>query len=1161
MSRLLPSAAALPPRSMWARTLGAVGAALALGAAGVRGLAAEPAVASGPVITSVSEFWNLTAADQQRPLAVDVGLVVYYYDPAWKLLYGEIDGVSSYLPAVGQPLAIRSGQRVKLTGTVVQSVGFDGAKVKATLLGENQWPKPQATAGRMDDLEKLNGRWVEMEGYVLGQNEPDLTHVEARLWSEGRLVNLTVQIASTDPVPQFTGARLRVRGAYDVSLSSAGAIQARKLWTPNASDCELLGWLGDDSRFRLPPTPLDMLGEAASQPWVRIVGRVNAQEPGSSLTVRDETGQIEIATLQPGIVARGAPIEVIGRPTRAGPGWTLTETLFRSGAGLNAAGGRGHGMPVRLRLADQVLQLAQEEAAKRMPVTLHGVVTGTRAGECYLQDASGGIAVYLPPGASVFFGTEAVVRGTTRSGGSHPAVDAQQVELRGMIEAPPARRISLEQALTGADEGRLVEMSGYVRQAETNEGQTRLELTAQTGEFTADLPADATLADLQGAVVSVRGVCELQSDPGSGLPNVRLWSQTRDSIQVVAPAVKDPFGIAVQSIMAVRQLAATNVTNRRVHVQGTATLSKPGRFLYLQDGDQGLFVLTRDIRYIVPGLQVSVVGIPGRAGNRLVLREAVWQAGADVPDVQPQPLNPTANPALGADARLVRVQATLRQAVREGTESKLVLQANDTVFDATLPNELGAWSWPEVGSRLALTGVYSVEYDEYRHPHDFHLELRSPDDIALLARPSWWTVQRTLYAVAALLVCTLLVLGWVLALRRQVRRQTELIRQQMENEAKLQAELERSSRLESLGVLAGGIAHDFNNLLTAILGNLGLAAMDPRVMAAAGDCLGEAERAARRARDVTQQLLTFAKGGDPIRAAVLLPDIITEAANFARHGSNVRLEFNFPHALPPGDVDASQISRVVHNLVINAVQAMPGGGLVKIGLQAVDLKEAEIDQLAAGQYLELTVSDTGAGIAPENLPRIFDPYFSTKTKNHGLGLATIRSIVKKHKGHIEVESQPGRGTTFRLWLPAAAAMGSAAPGSEAPVSNGPARILVMDDEEVIRRVAGRMLSLAGHETAFAADGADALRLYNEAARVGRPFDLVIFDLTVPGGMGGREALEALLQAHPQARAIASSGYSNDPIMANPHAYGFRTQLSKPYEFDDLVRAVDEARRT
>ena len=364
-------------------------------------------------------------------------------------------------------------------------------------------------------------------------------------------------------------------------------------------------------------------------------------------------------------------------------------------------------------------------------------------------------------------------------------------------------------------------------------------------------------------------------------------------------------------------------------------------------------------------------------------------------------------------------------------------------------------------------------------------------------------------------------------------------------------------------MLAGGIAHDFNNLLTVILGNLGLAAMDKRVMAAAGEYISEAESGAQRAKDITQQLLTFAKGGDPVRTSVRLPEVVKEAANFALHGSKVRVDFDYPPNLPPGDVDAGQISRVVHNLVINAVQAMPDGGVISIALAAATLGAGEVDALPAGGYLRLTITDTGKGIPPENLTRIFDPYFSTKAQagNSGLGLATVRSIIKKHNGHIEVESRLGQGTTFRIWVPAArqeiSRVASVTPWTQ---GRGTARVLVMDDEDVIRRVAGRMLSLAGHEAVFAGDGAEAIRTYTAMRQSGHAFDLVIFDLTVPGGMGGKDALQELLKTDPNIRAIASSGYSSDPVMANPRSYGFCASLPKPYDIPDLMKAVEAARR-
>jgi CheY-like chemotaxis protein len=263
-----------------------------------------------------------------------------------------------------------------------------------------------------------------------------------------------------------------------------------------------------------------------------------------------------------------------------------------------------------------------------------------------------------------------------------------------------------------------------------------------------------------------------------------------------------------------------------------------------------------------------------------------------------------------------------------------------------------------------------------------------------------------------------------------------------------------------------------------------------------------------------------------------------------------------------GDVDAGQISRVVHNLVLNAVQAMPEGGVVSLALAAVDLAPGEVGSLPAALYLRLTVADTGKGIAPDVLSRIFDPYFSPDPKpgNNGLGLATVRSIVRKHQGHIEVDSTPGRGTTFRIWLPTAThELPAAAMQTLQETTRVPARILVMDDEEVIRRVAARMLSLAGHEAVFTEDGAQAVVIYTEARQAGRAFDLVILDLTVPGGMGGKEAVQALLKLDPAVRAVASSGYSSDPILADPRAYGFCTSLPKPYDMPDLLRAIEEAR--
>jgi len=373
--------------------------------------------------------------------------------------------------------------------------------------------------------------------------------------------------------------------------------------------------------------------------------------------------------------------------------------------------------------------------------------------------------------------------------------------------------------------------------------------------------------------------------------------------------------------------------------------------------------------------------------------------------------------------------------------------------------------------------------------------------------------------------------------------------------ARLEAELLRSSKLEAVGILAGGIAHDFNNILTVVMGNVTLAMLDSEVMASAGRWLTEAERGVMRARDLTQQLLTFAKGGDPIRKAVQLAEVVREAAEFALHGSMVRCEFSIAEDMWPANVDKGQIGQVVQNLVINAVQAMPEGGVLRITLRNERVEAQSSRSLKPGCYAQLSIADSGMGIRAEHLSRIFDPYFTTKQSGSGLGLATVYSIVRKHQGHVEVESELGRGTTFHIWLPAAPDATPAPPEQPEKIGALSGRVLFMDDEETIRVVATSLLVRLGLEVTAVSDGAQAVRAFAEAREKGENYRLVIMDLTVPGGMGGREAMKELLKIDSNVRAIVSSGYSSDPVLSNYRAHGFRGMVPKPYRYIDLARTI------
>jgi PAS domain S-box-containing protein len=371
----------------------------------------------------------------------------------------------------------------------------------------------------------------------------------------------------------------------------------------------------------------------------------------------------------------------------------------------------------------------------------------------------------------------------------------------------------------------------------------------------------------------------------------------------------------------------------------------------------------------------------------------------------------------------------------------------------------------------------------------------------------------------------------------------------------IEQELLKSSKLESIGVLAGGIAHDFNNLLTAIVGNLYLS----KSSVTPGDKLyarlEEAEKACMRARGLTQQLLTFARGGAPILRTFAIADPLKEWVTFALRGSNVQPRVETTPDLWSVDADEGQLNQVVSNVVINALQAMPEGGTVTVRAENLRLDPDPSLPLAPGPYVRITVVDQGVGIPKDLLSKVFDPFFTTKSRGSGLGLTTSYAIIAKHKGHLTIESEPGRGTTVSIYLPASA-KGVPSQRSEIDVGlRGQGSVLFMDDEEALRGVIGELLRQAGYQVDCVADGAEAIERYRKAMDTGHPFDLVILDLTVPGGMGGRETIERLLALDPDVNAVVSSGYSNDPVMAQFQKYGFRGRLAKPYEVSTLGKTL------
>ncbi|MBL8151415.1 MAG: PAS domain S-box protein [Blastocatellia bacterium] len=372
---------------------------------------------------------------------------------------------------------------------------------------------------------------------------------------------------------------------------------------------------------------------------------------------------------------------------------------------------------------------------------------------------------------------------------------------------------------------------------------------------------------------------------------------------------------------------------------------------------------------------------------------------------------------------------------------------------------------------------------------------------------------------------------------------------------KAEEERFKLAKLESLGTLAGGIAHDFNNLLTVIFGCISLTKIYANSPEKIDEILETLQQASERAKGLSSQLLTFAKGGEPIRQISKLQDLIRNSVNFSLHGSQVAVTYNLPNDLWQAEIDSEQVGQALQNLALNSRDSMPMGGYLTVEATNFLVKQSALLPLKTGKYVRIILTDTGLGIASEHLPKIFDPYFTTKPTGTGLGLAIVFSVTKKHGGHITVESQLGKGTKFYIYLPAAEPQLEQAI-LDKDITKTPTRILLMDDEVLVRELVCQMLLELGYDVELATNGSEAIKLYTDAKISGKPFALVLLDLTIPGAMGGKEALEQLLKVDKNVKAIVCSGYSEDPVMSNYEQYGFKGVLSKPFDLEDLEKIID-----
>jgi two-component system, cell cycle sensor histidine kinase and response regulator CckA len=1130
-------------------------------------------------------------------------VVLYYFDPEWSATWGECGGIPAFLPISDCPTMLKSGQRVLIDGVIIpsqQRMLWDQTRVR--ILEEGVARPARAISSLSENPTELKNRLILVNG-LIDRLKEDPTHLTLNFLADGLAATVYVLKGTNGASLGFKeGDSVRLKCVYAPQLDRDGKLGNLDLWVARPQDIELVASPEMDQRFTKPVTLIEQLQEdTPTNDLLRIEGVVRDYEPGKWVTIWDDTGQVMVQSKQTQPLRLGDRITAIGYPYVMGVHQHLHNGLYRMLASTNRpVSARADGaLASPLRLAERVRSLSREEAARHLPVRLRAVVTWSHPGtpQVFVQDSSGGVCVVNPQWdapQTAKPGTIVLLEGVTSEGDFVPVITNAFLRRVGWwnLNMQEKQSVSLEQAQTGLENGRWVEMRGYVRTVAAQDSLRQIALTTLSGEFEVWVPSTRTLKYLEGSIVRVQGVCSVIANARHQLTGIRIWIPESKYILVEEPESTDVFAVPMRPLGSLRQFNMERTLNRRMRTAGTVVMHVPGRYLYVQDGADSVYALSQQLDPLQPGDRVEVVGFPGSQGRRFLLREAAYRRLSK--GSEPAPMQLAAMHSVNPDweGLLAQAEGILLNTVQKEGETRLLVRGPDSIFEASL-DSFAAGATQDVkdlalGSRLALTGVYEVQSDEYGQPRSFLLHLRSGNDVRLLQRPPWWTLARLLWVLVGVLIASLIGLIWGILITRKNallhQAQTELqaandrleirvaertseleaanaqLKQEITKQLKLEAQLRHSQKMEAVGQLAAGVAHDFNNILTVIQGNASLLQDQPLQDPASAGSLNDIAVAADRAARLVRQLLAFSRKQMLKPQMLNLGQVVNQLEEMLRRllGDHITLAVQTAPDLPLIPADLSMMEQIIMNLSVNARDAMPKGGRLTVVVEAVTIapddahKDSEIQP---GPHVCITVSDTGCGIAPELLPRIFDPFFTTKDigKGTGLGLATVYGIVKQHHGWVEVKSDVNQGTTFRIFLPATRE--NPPPGNlvhppEEAVKNGTECVLVVEDEDRVRSLTVAVLRKNGYRVLEAASGPAALDFFQSH---GTEIDLLFTDVMMPGNLLGDELAARLRAIKPSLAVLFTSGYT--PEVNRTDGGGAGQFLIKPFTPAQMLDAV------